>query len=79
MALIQILVAIVIFFSAVAGGDDPTDDPDCAADGSDGCLFVDPELPDPSTAALGWTPVQVNGIYGVFLPARAGDDFPGRR
>ena len=75
MALIHILVAIVLFLSAMAGGDDPTDDPDCAVDGSDGCLLVDPNLPDPSTAAPDWEPVQVNGVYGVILPARNGEDF----
>jgi hypothetical protein len=75
MALVQILIAIVMFFAALANGADPTDDPDCGTDGADGCIFIDSDLPDPETAAPGWEPVRVNGIDGVILPANAGEDF----
>jgi hypothetical protein len=76
MALVQVLIAIAIFFAALVSGADPTDDPDCGTDGNDGCIFIDPDLPDPSTAAPGWEPVRVNGVDGVILPANAGEDFP---
>jgi hypothetical protein len=50
---------------------------DCLSRDLDGCGDVIDEhgIPDPDSAAFGWTPVTVNGIPGVIAPASAAGDF----
>lgn len=54
-------------------------DPDCLvgspSDSVESCVDPDTGIPDPDSAAPGWTPVTVNGITGVIVAPNAVDDF----
>ena len=77
LAWIGILVLGLILFLNL--GSSRTQDPDCAIDGSasgvDGCTGPQAQLPSPASAAPGWEPVNVNGVYGVIVAPDDVNDF----